>query len=210
LTITLALFPSWPQVTAEPSIGLLVLWTLSEAALGIGIGLAVSFVLEGIGVAAQMMGLQAGYAFASTIDPNTQADSGILVVFSQLFASLMFFAMGLDHEVLRIFAASLVAVPAGSFVLAAGAATRCLESAGVMFSTGVRLALPVTAVLVMVDISLALLGRINSQLQLLMVAFPIKMLLTLMVLGWIVALVPALMRGDFAVTFTAAKGLLAH
>ena len=107
-------------MTAEPSIGLLVVWTLSEAALGIGIGLAVSFVLEGIGVAAQVMGLQAGYAFASTIDPNTQADSGILVVFSQLVASLLFFAMGLDREVLRIFAASLVTVPAGSFVLTGG------------------------------------------------------------------------------------------
>jgi flagellar biosynthetic protein FliR len=207
-TVTIALFASWPRVTAEPSIGLLVVWTLSEAALGIGIGLAVSFVLEGIGVAAQVMGLQAGYAFASTIDPNTQADSGILVVFSQLVASLLFFAMGLDREVLRIFAASLVTVPAGSFVLTEGAAARCLETAGVMFSTGVRLALPVIAVLVMVDISLALLGRINSQLQLLMVAFPIKMLLALTVLGWIVILMPAVMRSDFAVTFAAAKGLL--
>ena len=79
-----------------------------------------------------------------------------------------------------------------------------------MFSTGVRLALPVIAVLVMVDISLALLGRINSQLQLLMVAFPIKMLLALTVLGWIVILMPAVMRSDSAVTFAAAKGLLVH
>ena len=41
-----------------------------------------------------------------------------------------------------------------------------------------------------------------------MVAFPIKMLLALTVLGWIVILMPAVMRSDFAVTFAAAKGLL--
>ena len=42
-----------------------------------------------------------------------------------------------------------------------------------------------------------------------MVAFPIKMLLALTVLGWIVILMPAVMR-DSAVTFAAAKGLLVH
>ena len=52
-------------------------------------------------MAAQVLGLQAGYAFASTIDPNTQADSGVLVVFAQLMAGLLFFALGLDREVLR-------------------------------------------------------------------------------------------------------------
>src|SRR5579871_5244106 len=73
LAITIALFPLWPQVTAEPSAGAFVMWVLVEAALGIGIGLAVAFVLEAFSIGAQMMGLQAGYSFASTVDPNTQA-----------------------------------------------------------------------------------------------------------------------------------------
>ena len=208
LAVTITLFPSWPRLAAEPSIGLLAVWMLSEAALGIGIGLAVSFVLEGIGVGAQIMGLQAGYAYASTIDPNTQADSGILVVLSQLVASLMFFAMGLDRQVLRVFAASMEMAPAGSFVVTKGMGAQLLSSAGMMFSTGVRLALPVVAVLVMVDISLALLGRVNSQMQLLLVAFPVKMLLALAVLGWIAVLLPAVMRNDFTAAFTAVKGLI--
>ena len=80
---------------------------LLEAALGVGIGLAVAFATEAFSVGAQMMGLQAGYSFASTVDPNTQADSPVLVVFAQLAAGLLFFAMGLDREVLRIFARSL-------------------------------------------------------------------------------------------------------
>ena len=33
-----------------------------------------------------------------TIDPNTEADSGILLVFAQLVAGLLFFALGLDRE----------------------------------------------------------------------------------------------------------------
>ena len=53
-----------------------------------------------------------------------------------------------------------------------------------LFSVGVRLALPVVALLVMVDVALALMGRLNAQLQLLSLAFPAKMLVALLVLAW--------------------------
>jgi flagellar biosynthesis protein FliR len=208
--LTMSLFPYWPQVQARSSIGLLAVWVLSEAALGIGIGLAVAFVTEAFGVAAQMMGLQAGYAYASTIDPNTQADSSVLVIFSQLAVGLLFFATGLNRQVLRIFAESLTAVPAGSFLLTRGMVEHLLSMGGNMFSTGVRLALPVVAVLIMVDISLALLGRINAHLQLLTVAFPIKMLLALSILGWVLLLMPTIMRSEISITFSGAKALFVH
>jgi flagellar biosynthetic protein FliR len=142
------------------------------------------------------------------VDPNTQADSGILVIFAQLAAGLLFFAAGLDREVLRIFARSLDIMPAGSFVLSRSVGVRLVTSGAAMFSTGVRLAMPVIAVLAMVDISLALLGRVNSQLQLLTIAFPIKMMLALTVFGWVLVLLPAVMRSDMGMALTAAKGLL--
>jgi len=45
-----------------------------------------------------------------------------------------------------------------------------------------------------VDVALALLGRLNAQLQLLTLAFPAKMLTALLVLSWIAALFPRLLR----------------
>ena len=51
--VTFALFPQWPHVSADGSVGLLAVWMVSEAALGIGIGLAVAFVTEAVLVAAQ-------------------------------------------------------------------------------------------------------------------------------------------------------------
>ncbi len=80
-----------------------------------------------------------------------------------------------------------------------------------MFSTGLRLALPVIAVLIMADISLALLGqRVNSQLHLLAIAFPLKMVVGLCILGWVVTLFPALMRGGIGIGFDAVRSLMAH
>jgi flagellar biosynthetic protein FliR len=157
-----------------------------------------------------MMGLQAGYGFATTIDPNTQADSTVLVIFSQLAAGLLFFATGVDREILRIFARSLETWPAGTFVLTRGAAGQVVSVGSTMFSTGLRLALPIIAILVMVDISLALLGRVNAQLQLLTIAFPVKMMIGLAMLGWLALLLPALFRAGISVSFSAMRGFIAR
>ena len=210
VSITIVLAPYWPRAAGEVSAGLLAVWMLSEAALGIGIGLAVAFVAEAAAVAAHMMGLQAGYAYASTIDPSSQADSSVLVVFSQLGVGLLFFGMGFDREVIRTFAASLTAMPAGTFVLTAEAAIHLARMGQIMFVTAVRLALPVIAVLAMVDISLALLGRINAQLQMLTLAFPVKMLLALFIFGAVLSFYPTILRGDFHIVLSAARGLVAR
>jgi len=210
LGLTIALYPLWPHITAYPSAGTMVMWVIVEAALGIGIGLAVSFVTEAFLVGAQAMSLQAGYAFASTFDPNTQADSGVVVVLMQVVAGLLFFTTGLDREVIRIFARSMETYPAGSFVLTRGAAAQLLAMGSTIFSTGLRLALPIIAVMVMIDISLALLGRVNAQLHLTIVAFPVKMLMFLTLLGWLALLLPVLFRAQSGAMLTAARGLIAR
>jgi flagellar biosynthetic protein FliR len=208
--VSIALFPVWPQVSASPSVGLFAMWILLEAGLGVGIGLSVAFVADGLALGAQVMGLQAGYSFASTVDPNTQADSTVLAVFAQLASGMLFFATGLDRDVLQIFAHSLQTCPPGGFLLGRGAAEQMVAMGSTMFSTGLRLALPMIAVLSMVDISLALLGRVNAQLQLLHLAFPVKMMVGLVLLGWVALMIPALFRGTAATTLAAAWRLIAR
>jgi flagellar biosynthetic protein FliR len=171
----------------------LAAWALAEAAVGLAIGVSMAVVLEVFALAAQMAGLQAGYAYASTVDPNTEADSGVLLIFAQLIAGALFFALGLDHEILRLFARSLDAVPAGAYVLSRASARPVVELSAGLFTVGMRLALPVVALLVMVDVALALLGRLNQQLQLLSLAFPAKMLIALLVLSWVAVLYPRIM-----------------
>jgi flagellar biosynthetic protein FliR len=50
--------------------------------------------------------------------------------------------------------------------------------------------LPVLAMLLIVDVSLALLGRLNWQLQLITLAFPVKMLVSLGLLTWLLLIFP--------------------
>ncbi len=193
--MTLALQARWPLVDASSvTVAQLAGWAVLEAAVGIAIGVAISMIVETFSLGAQILGTGAGYGYASTVDPNTQADSGILLVLAQLFAGLLFFATGLDREVLRLFALSLDRIPPGSYRFSLSSAESLIHLGGNVFSVGLRLALPVIALLVMVDVALALLGRVNAQLQLLTLAFPAKMLLALFVLSWVAVLFPRICR----------------
>lgn len=209
LAFTLALFPLWPAIgKADAGPFTLAGWAVAESVVGIAIGVSVAIVLEAFLLAGQVLGLQAGYAYAQTVDPNTQADSGILLVFAQLVAGLCFFALGLDREVLRLFALSLRRVPPGAYVFGPQSAEPLIRLGSSLFAVGIRLALPVVALLVMVDVALALLGRLNSQLQLLSLAFPIKMLVALLVLSWISVLFPRILRDFGAMAFATVQRML--
>jgi flagellar biosynthesis protein FliR len=193
ICLALALFPVWPPLpSAAPTIGKFVVWLAGEAALGMTAGLGVALLLEAMVMSAQIFGLQAGYGYASTIDPNSEADSGTLQVVASLIAQLFFFSFGLHRQLLLFFAGSLNSCPFGTFVLRPSAAGAVIRWGTAMFDSAVRLALPVVVLLLLSDLTLACLGRINQQLQLLTLTFPVKMLACLVILSLLAPSLPRL------------------
>jgi flagellar biosynthesis protein FliR len=54
------------------------------------------------------------------------------------------------------------------------------------------------------------LGRVNAQLHLITIAFPVKMMIGLAVLGWLALLLPTLYRAGMNTSFTVMRGLIAR
>lgn len=209
LALTIALFPVWPApVVAGSVFGRLMGWMAAEAAFGLTVGVAIAFLLEGVQMAAQMIGLQAGYSFASTVDPSTQADTTSLQVLAQLLAGSLFFALGFDRQIIRILAKSLVSVPGGSYALDLSIADAITRLGSAIFITGLQLAAPVLALLLLLDITFAVLGRLQQQLQLLSLSFSIKMLVGLAFLTGILSFFPGVFAKAGTVTFRTLLSLL--
>lgn len=206
LGFTLALYSRWPAVEAAAPLGAMMMGLVSEASLGITIGVVVAFLREAFLVGAQLIGMQAGFSYASMINPTTEDDASVLLVFAELASGLLFFALGLDRTVLRGLVASLDAWPPGAFVITRPMAETVAGLGSAMFATGLRLAFPVIALLAMVDLSLALVGRLQPNLQLLVLAFPAKMLAALVVLAWVAVLMPRLMANSAAQMLGALRG----
>ena len=113
-------------------------------------------------------------------------------VVARLVAGLLFFALGLDGQILRALALSLEIHQPGQFVLTRTLVITVLHLAGNVFALGLRLAMPVLGLLLLTEISLALIGRLSSSLQIGHSAAPLKMLLTLGTLAALLRIVPSL------------------
>jgi flagellar biosynthetic protein FliR len=208
LAITVALQSVWPSVPVSLNGGLAELWLLlermvAEAGYGIAIGLVVALLGETFTLMMQILGIQAGYGYSTTIDPSSEADSGVLVVLAQLTSWLMFLAFGLERHVIRALARSLEMYPAGAFAISPEARSAVLNLGYSVLTTAFRLALPVIALLLLVDLTFALFGKLHAQLQLLSLAFPAKMLATLGMLAMLSHVFPRIYEGIAAKSVSA-------
>jgi flagellar biosynthetic protein FliR len=172
------------------------------------VGLAVAFLTEGFQIGAQIVSLQAGYSFATTVDPTSGADSGVLLTIAQLAAGLLFFSTGLDRVMLSAFAHSLSTLPPGHFSISPAMMNAVIQLGSTIFSTGLRLVLPILGLLLMVEISVALLARLNSQLHLMQMTFPLKMTLALVMIAWLLAIFPRVFTQASGPVFKVIHGLL--
>jgi flagellar biosynthetic protein FliR len=175
LAFTMILWPQWQTPQGTFSVGRVVAGVAGEAALGIAIGLSLAIVLEVFQVAAQIVSQQAGFGFASTIDPSSGADSTVLLTLSQITAGLLFFATGADRMLVRALSDSLRLCPPESFAIHPGWAEAVMRFAGSIFGMGLRLAAPVIALLLLADGTLAVLGRIQQSIHLVSLTMPLKL-----------------------------------
>ncbi len=211
LALTMTLSSVWPSPVLDgPALGRLLGWMGAEVAFGLTVGVAIAFLLEGVQMGAQVIGLQAGYSYASTVNPDTEADTTTLQLMSQLFAGTLFFAFGFDRQVIRIMAKSLESVPSGSYVLSGGAVEAVTRLGSGIFSTGLQMAIPVLALMLLLDIAFGVLGRLHSQLQLLGLSFGVKMLVGVAFLSGVARFYPAIFEKAGAVTLAILLRLLTH
>ena len=123
--------------------------------MGITAGLIVALLAEAFVFGAQVLSLQAGFSYASTIDPTNHTDTGLLALLLQLMAGLLFFSLGADRLLVAAVARSFLAIPAGSFHPNTATAGEIIKLLGTALATGFRCAVPMVGVLVLVDLALA-------------------------------------------------------
>ena len=209
MVLTFGMYSRWPVLDPVPGSMIQVAgWMIAEAAIGVATGLAVAFIIEAITFAAQAISTQAGFAYASTIDPNTEADSTVLIMLAQLTAGLLFFTMGLDRVLLTVLSRSLETHPPGAFTVSRASVEALVMLGSNIFTTGLHLALPLMTLLFLIDLSIGLLGHLNSQLQLIALAFPAKMIASLAALSLLILLIPKLYQQLGAASLSALGRLL--
>lgn len=163
-----------------------------ELAMGISLALALQFAFAMIGMAARALDIQAGFGLAFVIDPTTKAQMPLIGAIFSYAAAAVFFTTGAPFDLLAILALSFERIPPG---LGRGPhdLTALLAFMGTVSVMAMGLVGLATTVLFLIDLSLAALSRTLPQMNVLVLGFQVKALITLLILPMTTALTGAVL-----------------
>jgi len=176
-----------------------------ELIIGLSLGFLLSMGFQAVEVVGRVISIQLGLSLAAIFSPTQEEASTAIDPFFSVLAGLVFLAMNLHLAIVQALAHSFIAYPAGggwpTDLALTGAQTISLA-----LEMGVRVALPIALVLLLVELSVALLARAIPQINVFMMGLPLKMLVGIAVLAMAV---PSLVNGAESIyrfVFNAATG----
>ena len=167
---------------------------LEELLVGMAIGFAAHALFAGLQYAGQIVGFQIGFSFVNAVDPQTSSRSTTLSVFQTQIGMLLFLGLNAHHWFIRAIGASLTALPPFSIHVGREFVFKMADLGAQVFVIGFQIAAPVTAVLLLTDIALGLIGRSAPQVHILIIGFPLKILVGIAALGMGLYFFPSAMR----------------
>jgi flagellar biosynthetic protein FliR len=170
-------------VPVERNIGTFVSAFVLEVATGLAAGMLANWLFMSFQMGGALMDQQAGFGIAAIFDPTTFGQVSLLSNLFLMLSLLLFLELNGHHLALLALLRSFALVPAGSAVLAGGWAQVVLTVLAGSMSLALRLAAPVIAAIAVTDITLGMLGRAVPQLNILMLALPVKAGVALLVLA---------------------------
>lgn len=191
LAFTMLSATSVPPIASSAAIVLVV---AREMAIGLAIGLAVRAVLAGAEMAGHLSATQLGLTYGAVVDPQSGVRNNILAALYGNLALITFFAIDGHHAVVRALAASYARMPIGGGGVDQSVVQGVTQMLGLVFVMGVRFAMPVVIVLLVVEVAMGLVSRSAPMLNLLAVAAPIRIVIGLLVMIAVVPAAPSVVR----------------
>ncbi len=179
---TIIFFPSMPPLTFEINTISLVVAIFGEFLFGLTIGLALQLAFNVITFAGGQIAYVMGFSMASAIDPQSGVSMPIINQFLSLMALMILFTLNLDQWMIMYINRSLITIPLGGFVLNKHIFKYLMHASSNMFLVGFMIAFPVIALSWLSDIIFGMIMKTMPQFNLLVIGFPIKIMLSFLVL----------------------------
>ncbi|HXF92862.1 MAG TPA: flagellar biosynthetic protein FliR [Nitrospiraceae bacterium] len=169
------------KMPADPT--LLAAGVAGELVVGLAIGLASRLVFAALEIAGELMGVQMGFGVVQLLDPLAAHHAPLLGNLQTIMASLTFLSFDAHIEFLRAIAQSFESIPPFGAGLSPGLVEDFLRLSHNMFLVALKVAAPVLATVVLVNIALAVLGRAVAQMNVLALSFPATIAAGLLMMG---------------------------
>ena len=165
-----------PPMAAVPlDSGLALLLVVQQLLIGISLGFAVRIVFAAVEFAGEVAGLQMGLNFAGFFDPVLASQGTAASRFFATLVGFLFIVLNGHLTVIHAVVQSLEAFPVSPEPFAFLRATAPHPWGAQIFSIGLWIALPIVAMLMLVNLVLGVISRVAPQSNIFSIGFPITL-----------------------------------
>lgn len=183
LVLTLVIAPlAGPVPAVDPLSGAGLAVTAQQILIGAAIGFVLRMVFAAFELAGEVVGSLMGLGFASLVDPQNGVQVPAVSQLYILLATLMFLALQGHLLWIEALAESFRLLPIAATGLTGDGLWALADFIRAVFGWAVRMALPVVAALLVVNLAFGVLARTSPQLNVFSVGFPTALLVGLVLL----------------------------
>jgi flagellar biosynthetic protein FliR len=179
------------QIPDPLSTPMLMASIVEQVAIGAALGFLTALLFAAVQAAGNLIDLFGGFSIAFAFDPFSFTGNAVFGRFYNLTATALLFATDGHQLVLRGFTQSYKAIPLTGTLSWAAVNRVITVGSGEMFLAALQIAGPLIAVLFCTDVALGLLSRAAPALNAFNLGFPAKILLTLLIAGSAMVLLPS-------------------
>lgn len=155
---------------------------MKEFLIGLSMGYVAYLTYTAIYIAGEVIDMQIGFGVVNVLDPisNIQVPISSNVYF--IISMLLFLSMGGHHMLIRALFDSFTSLPPGKAVFSAEISDSVLGIFGTVLATGVRIAAPVVATVLILEVALGTISRMVPQMNIFVIGMPLKIIIGLIMI----------------------------
>lgn len=179
---SIVFYSSMPPLQIPIDITSITLAILSEMLFGLAVGIILQIAFDIMNFAGSIITFVMGFSMATAFDPQSGVSSPIITQFLSLLALMILFSLDLHHWILLFVDESLKKIPLGGFLLTHNLIAYIIKATANMISVGFVIAFPIIALSWLSDTIFGMLMKTMPQFNLLVVGYPIKIAISLVVI----------------------------
>ncbi|SDH91975.1 flagellar biosynthetic protein FliR [Pseudomonas panipatensis] len=184
LAISVVLVPNLPPMPQVDALSLRSMLLIGEQILiGAMLGFTLQLMFHAFVVAGQLLSMQMGLGFASTVDPTNGVSVPVMGQFFSMLVTLLFLAMNGHLVVFEVIAESFVTLPVGQGLSAEHLYT-VAGKLGWVLGAGLLIALPAITALLVINLAFGAMTRAAPQLNIFSIGFPLTLVMGFVII-WI-------------------------
>ncbi len=161
------------------------------------VSLIFRIILAGIQLGGELVGIQMGFGISQTMDPIAGVSMPIISQFIYIIFLLLFFNFDFHHYLIYFLCESFNKVPPGRFYLDENIVVFMIKKSKLIFELSIKFLAPLLVFMMLIYVSLAIIGRLIPQMNVLFVSFPLLVGLGILFFGIMLTLLPKIIYPYF-------------